>query len=181
MDNNREVRAMLFSCLHLPPLPAVVGTVDRDENVLTGDGVESSHALIGNMIEWVALARDHSKDSERMLEQFALLSEFKEDLLRLDLGLCTGDELYRFYCDHTRKWLGCYAKLGSSAFFKPMDHVTVNDKIHRNMRDYCKAQHFHATDGQTLQLADGVSYEDMLRKCAEWMREAYLSDAIGVC
>jgi len=175
MDNNREIRAMLFSCLHLPPLPAVVSKVSRDDNVILEDDVESSHTLIGNMIEWVALARDHSKDGERMLEQFALLAQFKEDLLKLDPN-CTDEELYSLYCDHTRRWLGCYSRLGDGAFFKPLDYVAANDKIHRNMQDYCKAQHFHATDGQTLKLEASVPYADMLRKCAEWMREAHLAD-----
>lgn len=171
MDNNREIRAMLFSCLHLPPLPAVVSKVARDDNLILEDSVESSHALIGNMIEWVAMARDHSNNGQRMQEQFALLAQFKEELLRLDPN-CTDEALFEFYCDHTRRWLGCYAKLGDGARFKPLEYVAVDDKIHRNMQDYCKAQHFHATEGQTLQLAGSVPYAEMLRKCSEWMRAA---------
>lgn len=172
MDNNREIRAMIFSCLHLPPLPAVVSMVGRDDNVILEEGVESSHSLIGNMIEWVAMARDHAKDSERMQQQFALLGQFKEDLLRLDLENCTDQALYALYCDHTRRWLGCYAKIGDTRF-KPLEYVAGGDKLHANMRDYCKAQYFHSTEGKTLTLEDSVSYRDMLRKCAEWMREAY--------
>jgi len=173
MDTNREIRSMLFSCLHLPPLPAVVSRVG-DDNVILDEAVESSHVLIGGMIEWIAMASDHSKDGERMLEQFALLSEFKEDLLKLDLS--SDEALYSFYCDHTRRWLGCYTK-SCNAFFRPLDYVVANDKIHNNMRDYCKAQYFHCSEGKTLQLADTVGYGDMLRKCAEWMKEGYLSDA----
>ena len=176
MDANREVRAMLFSCLHLPPLPAVVSRVGRDDNLILEDAVESSHGLIGNMIEWVALARDHAKDGQRMQEQFALLAQFKADLLGLDLDTCSDEALYGLYCDHTRRWLGCYAKFGDGARFMPVGHVAAGDRIHRNMQDYCKAQHFHATDGQALHIETSVPYASMLRRCAEWMRHAFLAD-----
>ena len=33
----------------------------------------------------------------------------------------------------------------------PLDYVAANDLIHLNMQDYCKAQHFHFTNGATLE------------------------------
>lgn len=174
MDENREIRAMLFSCLHLPPLPAVMQQVERDEHVITGEGIESSHSLIGNLIEWVCMANDHTLNGQRMAQQMEMLARFRADLCGLDLGACSDEALYELYCHHTRLWLGCYTKAGLSVCFKPLDYVTNRDKIHRNMADYCKAQYHHFTEGaEKLALEDSVSYRDMLRRCAEWTREAY--------
>ena len=157
MDNNREIRAMIFSVLHVPPLPAIMNVVDWDDNTVLEEGVESSHTLIGNMIDWIGAAKDHTKNQERMLEQFSVLAEFREDLLALNLERCTDEQLYNLYCSHTRKWLGCYSKLGATARFKPLEYVVVKDKIHKHMMDYCKAQYFHSKYGkETLALEETI-------------------------
>ena len=174
MDGHREIRAMLFSVLHLPPLPAVVSKVDRDDNtVLNDQETESSHSLLGNLIDWCSIAQDHRRNGERMEKQFALLSEFKEDLRALDLNNCDIGDIYSLYCKHTRLWIGCYCMLGDSVRFKPMCDIMNNDKIHKNMCDYSKAQYYHLKDGkETLDLdQDTAVYSDLLRKCAQWTRE----------
>ena len=174
MDGNREIRAMLFSCLHLPPLPALMQQVECDEHRIIGEGVESSHALIGNLIEWMGMARDHTQDGQRMAQQFEMLARFRGDISGLDLGTCSDESLYELYCHHTRLWLGCYTKAGHATCFKPLDYVTNGDKFHRNMADYCKAQYHHFTEGrESLTLEASVPYRDMLRKCAEWTQAAY--------
>lgn len=177
MDENREIRAMLFSCLHLPPLPTVALQVERDEDRVTGDGVTSSHTLIGYMIEWVGLAKNHTLNTQRMLEQYAMLSQFRQELAGLDLGACTDESLYELYCHHTRLWLGCYTKAGKGTCFKPLDYVATGDRIHANMIDYCKAQFHHFTEGkETLTLEPSTTYRCMLRKCARWTQQAYSKD-----
>lgn len=168
---------MLFSCLHLPPLPAVMLRMERDEDRVTGDDVESSHTLIGNLIEWVGLAKDQRLNGQRMLEQFAVLSRFRQDVCKLDLDTCSDEALYEMYCHHTRLWLDCYTKAGGSARFKPLEYVANGDKIHRNMVDYCKAQYHHFTEGGgELKLEPTVSYRELMRRCARWTQEAYRED-----
>ncbi len=64
--------------------------------------------------------------------------------------------------------------------FKPLDYVLNNDKTHQNMQGYTKAQYHLFTDGkECLDLADSVSYADLLRKCAQWTKEAYEAEAIA--
>ena len=168
---------MLFSILHLPPLPAAVERVEQDENIVCGETAESSHALIGNLIEWVSLLKNHRRNGERMAEQLVLVSQFKAELLKLDLRACSDESLYDFYCHHTRRWVGCYVK-GLHMRFLPADYVSSNDKIHRNMVDYCKAQFHHFTEGrEELSLEPTVRYLEMLRKCAEWGQAAFGQDA----
>jgi hypothetical protein len=177
MDGHREIRAMLFSVLHLPPLPAVVSKVDReDSTVLSDSEAESSHSLLGSLIDWCAIATDHRKNGERMLEQFELLAKFKEELKTLDTENCDIEDIYNFYCTHTRLWIGCYCKLGETVRFKPLCDVLNKDKLHRNMCDYTKAQYYHFTDGkESLELdADTAVYSEVLRKCATWTKEMML-------
>ena len=174
MDSHREIRAMLFSVLHLPPLPAVVSKVDRDDNsVLNDSETESSHSLLGSLIDWCAIAQDHRRNADRMKEQYALLEQFKNDLTGLDLPNCGAEDIYGLYCHHTRLWIGSYCKLGESIRFKPFSDVLHNDKLHKNMCDYAKAQYYHLSEGKdSLELdPDTVTYSDLLRKCSQWTRE----------
>ncbi len=74
MDDNREIRSM-----------AIVSRLDREDNtVLDDEAVESSHSIIGSMLEWTAMANNQAANASRMNLQCALLSRFKEDLARLD-------------------------------------------------------------------------------------------------
>ena len=170
MDNNRELRAMLLSCLHLPPLPAVMSRVGRDDGTFIDEAAESSHGLVGNLIEWAGCRGDQAANRTRMDLQLAALDRFKTELRALDPA-APDEALYAFYCEHTRHWLACYTDAGARTRFMPLDYVATNDPIHRNMQDYCKAQHFHFTNGATLDLAGSTPYPAMLRKCAEWMRD----------
>jgi hypothetical protein len=176
MDNNRELRSMLFSVIHLPPLPAIVSRLDREDNtVLDDEAVESSHSIIGGMLEWTAMANNQAANTQRMNLQCALFTRFKEDLSRLDPARCQAEDLYNFYCHHTRAWINSYTSTGSTLRFKPLDYVLHNDKTHQNMRGYTKAQYHLFTDGQeTLDLDDGVPYIELMRRCAQWAKEAYV-------
>ena len=172
-DGNREIRAMLFSVLHLPPLPAIVSRVDRDDETVLDDGeMESSHSLLAGLIDWCAIAQDLRRNAERMARQFSSLSQFKEDIGRLDLNSCKDEEIYSLYCHHTREWFNCYNLLGESLRFKPLEYITKGDKLHTTMCDYTRAQYYHMKNGtEKLELDNNtVSYTDLLRKCAEWTK-----------
>ena len=179
MDDNRELRAMLFSVIHIPPLPSIVSRVDREDNSIVDESaVESSHSIIGSMLEWTAMANNNAANTSRMNMQCALVTQFKSDLLKLDPATCPVEDLYNFYCHHTRLWLNTYSRVGNMMRFKPLDYVLNNDKTHQNMRGYTKAQYHLFTDGkERLDLADSVSYADLLRKCAQWTKEAYEAEA----
>lgn len=179
MDNNRELRSMLFSVIHLPPLPAIVSRLDREDcTVLDDDAVESSHSILGSMLEWTAMAKNQAANADRMSLQCALFARFKEDLSRLDPAKCKAEDLYSFYCQHTRAWTNSYSSAGNMLRFKPLDYVVHNDKTHQNMRGYTKAQYHLFTDGQeTLDLDDSVPFVELLRRCAQWTKEAYDIDA----
>jgi hypothetical protein len=171
-DANRELRAMLFSLLHLPPLPAVMGLTDREDNtVLSTDHAESSHTLLASLIEWTAAMDNQRFNSERMFAQMLLQAQFHEELLRLDAD-CPPETLYNFYCHHTRLWVNAYTPTASRLLFKPLDSICVGDTVHRNMLSYAKAQYHHFKDGaEELEISDRLSFADVMRKCAEWSRE----------
>jgi len=175
MDENRELRAMLFSVIHIPPLPSIVSRLDREDNtVIDESAVESSHSIIGSMLEWTAMANNQAANTNRMGMQNMLLAQFRSDLRKLDPTNCPVEDLYNFYCHHTRAWLNTYSTLGNMMRFKPIDYVLNNDKTHQNMRGYTKAQYHLFTDGkETLELEDSVTYADLLRKCAQWTKQAY--------
>jgi hypothetical protein len=179
MDENRELRAMLFSVIHIPPLPSIVSRLDsEDMSVVDDSAVESSHSIIGSMLEWTAMANNQAANNNRMNMQSALLTQFRSDLNKLDLVKCPDADLYNFYCYHTRAWLNTYSTVGNMMRFKPLDYVLNNDKTHQNMRGYTKAQYHLFTDGkETLELEDSVQYPDLLRKCAQWTKEAYAAEA----
>ena len=178
MDENRELRAMLFSVIHIPPLPSIVSRIDRDDmSVIDDSAVESSHSIIGSMLEWTAMANNQAANNNRMNMQSVLLTQFRSDLTKLDLVKCSAEDLYNFYCYHTRAWLNTYSTMGNMMRFKPLDYVLNNDKTHQNMRGYTKAQYHLFTDGkETLELEDSVQYADLLRKCAQWTKEAYAAE-----
>ena len=173
MDTNRELRSMIFCAIHLPPLPAVVARIDRDDNtVMDNDAVESSHSIMGSMMEWSATANNEKANAARLLEQTTHFQKFKEDLLKMDLTSCSSESLYDFYGRHTRQWINTYSKVGNTLCFKPLDYVVNNDKTHQNMQGYTKAQHCLFTgqrDG--IELSKSVSYADMMRKCAQWTKD----------
>lgn len=179
MDENRELRAMLFSVIHIPPLPSIVSRLDREDNSVVDDSaVESSHSIIASMLEWVAMANNHAANHNRMNMQCALLSQFRLDLCSLNPLTCPIADLYNFYCHHTRAWLNTYSKVGNMLCFKPLDYVLINDKTHQNMRGYTKAQYHLFTDGkECLELEDSVPYGELLRKCAQWTKETFEAKA----
>jgi hypothetical protein len=179
MDENRELRAMLFSVIHIPPLPSIVSRVDREDySVVDDSAVESSHSIIASMLEWTAMANNQAANSNRMRTQCVLLTQFKSDIGKLDPLGCPIADLYNFYCHHTRAWLNSYSTVGNMMRFKPLDYVLNNDKTHQNMRGYTKAQYHLFTDGnECLELEDSVSYPDLLRKCAQWTKETYEAEA----
>lgn len=176
MDNNRELRSMIFCAIHLPPLPAVVARIDRDDNtVMDNDAVESSHSIIGSMMEWSAMANNDKANTARLLAQTEHFDKFKAEMMNMDLNSCSSEALYDFYGRHTRQWLNTYSKVGNTLCFKPLDYVVNNDKTHQNMQGYTKAQHCLFTgqrDG--LSLSKSISYADMMRKCAQWTKDSLL-------
>jgi hypothetical protein len=180
MDNNRELKFSIFSVIHIPPLPTVVSRVDRDDNtVVDDDAVESSHSIIGSMMDWSAMANNETANRQRMHAQLELFEKFKEELLNIDLKDCTEETLYEFYCGHTRRWLNTYSTAGNMLRFKPLDYIVTNDKSHQNMRGYTKAQYLMYARRDTnftkdaLKIEDSVPYGDLLRKCAQWTQESF--------
>jgi hypothetical protein len=166
MDDNREIKGMIFSAIHIPPLPALVNRVDRDYLVID-DAVESSHSIIGGMLDWTALTSNASANNNRLMLQEKLFSQFKKDLANLDLN-CPIEDLYNFYCHHTRMWIGSYTSY--QIWFKPLDYVLKNDKIHQNMRGYTKAQYHIFTENE-LKLDESVLYPQLLLQCAQMTKE----------
>jgi hypothetical protein len=173
MDENRELRAMLLSLLHLPPLPVTVNLVERDDNraIIDDQHTESSHAIICNLIEWMAAMNVQELNNSRMKRQMTLQAQFLTELHNLDAE--TPDEtLYTFYCHHTRMWLNSYTAQGDTIRFKPIDSVSTGDKIHAAILDYAKAQYHHFKEGnETLDIDSKLPFIKILRKCAEWSRE----------
>ncbi len=172
MDENRELRAMLLSVLHLPPLPVTVSLVEREDNkVIDDQHTESSHAILCNLIEWMAVMNSITINNKRMLKQISLQHQFHTELRSL-LPTATDEALYTFYCNHSRQWLNTYTEQGDTIRFKPMDSICTGDKVHAALLDYAKAQYHHFKQGdETLNIASTLSFADILRKCAEWSKE----------
>lgn len=172
MDNNRELRAMLLSLLHLPPLPVTVNLVERDDNTVIDDQhTESSHAILCNLIEWVAAMNVQTLNNSRMRQQMTLQSQFHSELRNMAPDT-TDEALYNFYCHHTRLWLNTYTSQGDTIRFKPLDSVSTGDKLHSALLDYAKAQYHHFKEGnETLDIDSALPFIQIIRKCAEWSRE----------
>jgi hypothetical protein len=172
MDENRELRAMLLSLLHLPPLPVTVNLVERgDHTIINDQHTESSHAIICNLIEWVAMMNVGTLNNKRMREQMSLQAQFHDELRNMDLSL-SDEALYNFFCHHTRLWLNSYTSQGDSIRFKPLDCVSPGDRVHAALLDYAKAQYHHFKEGnETLDIESSLSFAQILRKCAEWSKE----------
>ena len=171
MDNNRELRSMIFCAIHLPPLPAVVSRLDSEDNtVLDSEACESSHSIIGSMMEWSAMANNEKTNNERLKSQKELLNAFKKELAGMDLDTCKAEELYDFYGRHTRQWLNTYSTVGNMLRYKPLDYMVNNDKTHQNMLGYTKAQHRLYTTGQAFAVPAGTPYAGLMRQCAKWTK-----------
>lgn len=172
MDENRELRAMLLSVLHLPPLPVTVDLVDRDNHrILNDQHTESSHSIICNLIEWMAIMNSSEVNSKRMLTQMALQQQFHSELRAMETG-ASDEALYSFLCHHTRLWLNSYTPQGDTIRFKPMDSVTTGDPVHAALLDYAKAQYHHFKEGnETLTIEHKLPFMAIMRKCIEWSKE----------
>jgi len=172
MDENRELRAMLLSVLHLPPLPVTVNLVERDDNCIIDDQhTETSHAILANLIEWVAVLNIQSINNKRLQQQMSLQQQFHSELRSIPPN--TPDEaLYEFFCHHTRLWINLYTPQGDTIRFKPIDSVSPGDTVHAALLDYAKAQYHHFKEGnETLDIDSKLSFMDIIRKCAEWSKE----------
>lgn len=176
---NREMKGMLFSVLHIPPLPVMVHKTDsEDHSLVVGEATESSHSLLGNMLDWCAMAQDYSANIERMQSQIRCLASFRVELESLDkeccLRTCPIQKIYDFYCKHTREWFRCYNKhLANQLYTRPCDYVIVGDSVHKNMCDYTKAQFYHMSHGESsVQVDERISYGELLRRCALLRLEA---------
>jgi hypothetical protein len=173
MDTNRELRSMIFCAIHLPPLPAVVSRLDNEDNtVLDSEACESSHSIIGSMMEWTAMANNEQSNAKRLVLQKELLHTFKTELAGMDLDTCKAEELYDLYCRHTRQWLNTYSTVGNMLRIKPLDYMVNNDKTHQNMQGYTKAQHRLYMTGQPFTLPPGTPYAGLMRECAKWTKLA---------
>jgi hypothetical protein len=172
MDENRELRAMLLSVLHLPPLPVTVNLVEREDNsVINDDHTETSHIIICNLVEWMAVMDSNGLNKQRMMQQMELQQRFQTELRTLPAD-ATDEDLYAFYCLHTRLWINSYTPLGDTIRFKPISTICCGDKAHAALLDYAKAQYHYFKDGnETLDISDTLSCSEILRKCAEWSRE----------
>ena len=179
MGANRELLSAYFSVLHLPPLPVVVNRVDREDNAVTDDNAtESSHSIIACMLEWAMMAKCDKANTERMLAQMRLLQAFNEQLSGVDLDSYPAEDLYRFYCDHTRLFINTFSSVGDTLRFKPLGYVAQDDKIHEAMRGYTKAQFKLHTEGQhSLYLDRSAQYPELLKKCAKWTQERVLKES----
>jgi hypothetical protein len=163
---------MLLSLLHLPPLPVTVNLVERDDNTVINDQhTETSHAIICNLIEWMAAMDVQSINNKRMGQQMGLQASFQSELRSLDLN-ASDETLYGFFCHHTRLWLNSYTEQGNTIRFKPIDSVSPGDRVHTALLDYAKAQYHHFKQGEeTLDIDSKLPFIKILRKCAEWSKE----------
>ena len=163
---------MLLSVLHLPPLPVTVERIEREgSKVIDDQHTESSHALICNLIEWMAIVNAQEVNNQRMRTQMELQQQFHAELRKLDLA-APDETLYTFFCHHTRMWLNSYTHMGDTIRFKPIDCVSPGDKVHSAMLDYAKAQYHHFKDGEeSLDIDSALPFVQILRQCAEWSKE----------
>ena len=172
MDANSELRSMIFCAIHLPPLPAIVSWVEEDGSaVLDNEATESSHGIMGGIMEWTAMASNEVSNRKRLLEQTALMRKFKEELLAMDLDECKDEALYDFYRRHTREWICVYASMGNTLRIRPLDYIVNNDKIHKNMQGYSRAQQRLFT-GQSPTIDTNMPYACLMRECAKWTKQS---------
>ena len=184
-DANRELRSMMLSLLHLPPLPCIMTQLDGEDNtVLSTDQVGSSHTLLASIIEWAARMDNTAVNNERLIMQIALQERFHQELIDLNLDGPI-ETIYNFYCHHTRDWVYAYvpsADTVNKLIFKPVDSICVGDKIHKHILSYAKAQYHYYKKGDDIpDIPDSLSFGDLLRKCAklsrEWNKEIKESNA----
>ena len=169
-DANRELRSVMFSLLHLPPLPTIVTAMEREDNtILSTDEAEPSHAILMSLVEWMAIMDNPKVNLSRMAAQVMLQAQFHAELAGLAPDV-SDEALYNFYCHHTRLWANAYTPLGRRMLFKPLDSISAGDKVHALMLSYTKAQYQHFREVE-LDISERLSYIDMLRKCAEWSKE----------
>ncbi len=164
---------MLLSLLHLPPLPVTVNRIDREDNTILDDQhTESSHAILCNLIEWVAIMSNQALNNSRMIQQMPMQAQFHSELRNLDLDNITDEALYNFFCHHTRLWFNFYTAQGDTVRFKPIDCVSPGNTVHGALLDYAKAQYHHFKEGnETLDIDSSLPFMSILRKCAEWSKE----------
>jgi hypothetical protein len=171
VDGNREVRAMLFTMLHLTPLPVIVNRMDsEDGRVLSDAAVTTSFDLIANLIEWMTAMDNPRENHKRMHRQMQAHKDFCDDISKLNTT-DPPERIYNFYCRHTLAWIHCYSQ-SLTVHFMPADYVINGDKTHAIMLDYAKGHRHWQTDGKELWiLSDNLSYLHMLRQCAVWERD----------
>ena len=148
-------------------VPAIVCSIDReDRTLLSTDKTESSHTIFAALIEWMAVMDNVKLNNERMMAQITLQKMFHAQLESVNLSGPIEDK-YNFYCHHTRLYVNSSALIGQSLLFKPIDAITVGDKIYSIMLSYFKAQyHLFKDKKEELSIDDSISYADVLRKCA---------------
>lgn len=180
MSEAREIRSMIFSSLHLPPMPTVVQQIDRDDNsVIDHEAVQSSHDIIACLIDFAMANCSPQENNKRQMDQLLLHYQFYEHLDSIqNIDSITDEDLYQLYADHTRHWIRAYTKNRNNHFaaIKGYDYVAQNDKIHLQTIEYAKAQSLINSDGRCrLEVDTSVPYLSLLRMCAKYAKESSIS------
>lgn len=181
MSANREIHSMIFSSLHLPPMPVVVQQIDRDDSSVVSDhAVESSHDILAGLMDYASGNMSPRENNNRKALQMELVYNFYEELESIpDPDSLSDEAVYQFYAKHTQAWMRAYTmKLNNHlASFKPYDYVAVGDKIHAQTQEYAKAQCYLTSEGKSeVEIDPRVPYCSVLRMCAKILKSLEIAD-----
>ena len=142
VDTMRETRAMVLCALPYPPLPVECEKMLSDSMMTASElDVTTSHTLLAQCMNSAVLKNDMAANNARKARQIQVLQEFLHELVTVGFEL-RGEPLYQFYCKHALKHIGTYFDVSCppDIRFKPYSYMTVGDKSHAKMVEYCLAQ-----------------------------------------
>jgi len=138
-DPLRETRTMVLCALPYPPLPVKVGKLQADAMIIEREEVTTLHSLLAVCMNDSVNKNNKEANDIRRDKQIQVLKEFLHDLATEGMEL-SGEKLYNFYCKHSYKHLSTYFDSPPAIMFEPYSYMTIGDKSHNKLVEYCAAQ-----------------------------------------
>lgn len=162
-DSNMELRGMILAALPYPPLPVILRRVDQDDARLGESVTQTSHDILSHLLEDASVRHTVSQNRARQVAQQEVLRCFLADIVKD--GLQPVPELYKTYCDFTRRHVGTYLYGGDASAqpeirFEPLGSVCKGDPVHLAMCRYMAGQ------ARLLELKGGLCAQDWM--CREY-------------